>query len=500
MAKPKTGTLKRLPDGSLKARITVRDALGKVRRPWVTLPATLTDEQARAAAIEVSAEAQGQIYNPASLQRLANLGPSPTVEDFVQKVWFPSREGKIKSMRQDRSHWKHHLGPLIGHLKMNEVTSEHLRAVVETLDDKAANDDGIDGRTFGEKSALNVWATCCALFRDASSSKRREIRILAVNPAKDLLPPDGPSAIEKQWLYPSELHQLLACPLVPLSRRRLYAACVYLFCRAGEVQALLWGQSVDLEHGVVRINRAFNAETRGFNESTKTGDVRRFAIEPNLLALFEQMAREAEPGAELVFPALWQLAELLRQDLWAAGVRRESLHVKRKGSRIMRFHDLRATGITYLALRGDTDHEVRDRAGHTNFKTTLEYIRRGQHVIGAKLGDPFGPLPAVLLERESSPIVRSSSGNGGESGESPRDDNRPALRDLLEDARKQSLMGAPWTRPGILEKPRDDSETIQYEREAFAIALLEHPGAHPPARPLTKTRPVGYVARKRVSL
>jgi hypothetical protein len=182
--------------------------------------------------------------------------------------------------------------------------------------------------------------------------------------------------------------------------------------------------------------------------------------------------------------------------------------VKTKGARMMRFHDLRATGITYLALRGDSDHQVRDRAGHTDFKTTLEYIRRGQHAFGVRMGDPFAPLPVALLGDFASAIASGDQGDdsngsqislaatGSDAGWSPP----LPLPGSAAAAEKPPLADA-YTALGVVAATlADANQTQPDEREAFALALLEcSPGAYPPARPLTKTRPAGYVARKRVA-
>jgi integrase len=494
MPRAKTGTIFRSKDGSeLKCRITVKDDLGRTHRPWIPLDPRFTDERAKTLAAKISAEAQGKPWSPERAKRVQLVGSSPTVEDYVQKVWFPSRVNKIKSLRSDRSRWRLHLSPLIGHLRMHEVTSEHLRLVVEALDDKAANNAGINGRDFGEKTAVNCWAVVTAMFRDAFASKRKDLRILPTNPALGVLPPDGPDAVEKQWLFPDELRQLLTCAEVPVWRRRMYAVCVFCFCRPGEVLALLWGAGLDVPHGMVRINRAYNSEKKRFNEYTKTGDTRHFAIEPILLPLLETMQREAGESTGPVFPTLSNLASHLRADLWEAGVRREALHVKRKGARMMRFHDLRATGITYLALRGDSDNEVRDRAGHTDFKTTLEYIRRGQHAAGARIGDPFGTLPPELLNTSTIESSHDSSAGRAGSGEMPTElaptpgDGLPSgVAPTRPDAAADGVLPTPGAQATSGTNSEDDSKTIETdpEAESFAEALAEHQGANPPRGPV----------------
>ena len=52
--------------------------------------------------------------------------------------------------------------------------------------------------------------------------------------------------------------------------------------------------------------------------------------------------------------------------------------------------EIRGEGIRYMALRGDSDQDVRERAGHADFETSLVYIRRVTQVV----------LKVVLNDRE----------------------------------------------------------------------------------------------------
>jgi hypothetical protein len=61
------------------------------------------------------------------------------------------------------------------------------------------------------------------------------------------------------------------------------------------------------------------------------------------------------------------------------------------------FYDLRATGITWMALRGDNPLTIKQRAGHRRFETTEGYIREAENLRAANPGEPFPPLPASLL-------------------------------------------------------------------------------------------------------
>jgi integrase len=60
------------------------------------------------------------------------------------------------------------------------------------------------------------------------------------------------------------------------------------------------------------------------------------------------------------------------------------------------FHDLRATGITWMALRSDEPIKIMRRAGHEDIATTMGYVREAENLMHS-VGEPFPPLPAALL-------------------------------------------------------------------------------------------------------
>lgn len=45
-----------------------------------------------------------------------------------------------------------------------------------------------------------------------------------------------------------------------------------------------------------------------------------------------------------------------------------------------RFHDLRGSGLTWMAIRGDDPLKIQQRAGHRTFEMTQKYIRTAEAV------------------------------------------------------------------------------------------------------------------------
>ena len=168
--------------------------------------------------------------------------------------------------------------------------------------------------------------------------------------------------------------------------------------RGREVNALRW-EDVDLDRGIVLIHRSFNRET-GEVKSTKSDTARRIPIEPELRPLLRAMHEESGGQGPVVAVAGTnrKLSRQVRRCLALAGVEREELFAMGDATRkAMTFHDLRATGITWCAVRGDDALKIKQRAGHASFSTTEGYIREAEN-LREGFGMVFPPLPVALLE------------------------------------------------------------------------------------------------------
>jgi hypothetical protein len=182
-----------------------------------------------------------------------------------------------------------------------------------------------------------------------------------------------------------------------------------------KMRALRWESGdLDLEHGTVHIHDAFDRRT-GNVGPLKDWEARRFKLEPNLLPLLRAMRDEARGhGRVLDITDKGGMANTLRRWLRHAGIERPELFTTTETSKAITFHDLRATGITWMAVRGDNPHLMRQRSGHEHLSTLEIYIRQA-HAIGDGFGVPFPPLPACLLgggSRAASDDVVSPEADG----------------------------------------------------------------------------------------
>lgn len=324
-----------------------------------------------------------------------------TVAEYAKR-WCEWRETRgLGCVAGDRTTLALHVLPYVGRLEIASVTRDDLKRLVAALDTKAGagsyrTTEGKRQR-FGFKSAVCAWSVTRALFRDAQRAKRPDLCVRSDNPAHDVAGPDTGAKKAKAYLWPSEFAALVSSPVVPVRWRRLFALAVYTFMRAGEVAALDWSD-VDLDHGTIHVHRSTD-RTRDRTKATKTDAARRIPIEPALIPLLTAMRGEAKGrGPVFRMPSTGKQSFKLRGYLTRIGVTRSDLFASDATRRAVRFHDLRATGITWCAVRGDDPLKIMQRAGHADFTTTQLYLREAENLAHA-FGTVFPPLPTDLLSR-----------------------------------------------------------------------------------------------------
>jgi len=106
-------------------------------------------------------------------------------------------------------------------------------------------------------------------------------------------------------------------------------------------------------------------------------------------------------------PRMRDLAEGLRNFLGLADVKRAELHETTRTRKAMTWHDLRATGLTWLAIRGDDPLKIKQRAGHAAFSTTEGYVRQAE-AVRADFGEVFPPLPMLAVQADEATDTEQS--------------------------------------------------------------------------------------------
>ncbi len=366
-----------------------------------------TEERAElyALAVQEREEETGELLakkksREAEKAKPSHRGNGETVKSWSGR-WLADRKLRgIVTVAHDAGRLGKHVLPIVGSLAVQAFRREDVERVVDDLDRKVRLDDDDDDH-LSWKTASNVWVLVSKMCKDMADAKRRDLRVRDDNPAERVHPPERGTRPAKQYLYPSEFSRLVECGAVDIAFRTLYAVAVYTYARSNELAALTW-DDVDLEHGIIHITKSVDRETHQV-KSTKSGTTRRIPVEPALRPVFLRLHSEREQhegkhaGRVLWMPDHEDRAILLRQHLQTAGVERTELFTSDAHRKHITFHDLRATGITWCAVRGDDPLRIKQRAGHRAFSTTEIYIREAENLregfgsVSPPDGGAFGP-------------------------------------------------------------------------------------------------------------
>lgn len=196
-----------------------------------------------------------------------------------------------------------------------------------------------------------------ALLSHLFSRAVKEWRWCPTNPVKDvdrLREPPG----RVRFLADGERARLLL--MCRSSRSRfLYPVVVLALStgmRKGEVAGLVW-ERVDLERGMVFLDR------------TKNGQRRSLPLVGEALALMQRLYAERDPAVCHCFPSDEADRPLDFRSAWQRAVQRARVEN-------FRFHDLRHSAASYLAVQGATVAEIAEVLGHR----TLSMVKRYSHL------------------------------------------------------------------------------------------------------------------------
>jgi len=254
-----------------------------------------------------------------------------------------------------------------------------------------------EGRHPFQVAAKNVWGVVTKMFSDACWSKALSLRVRDDNPAREIEGPDRGVERSGPYVFPHEFVALMQSKRVPARWKRIFMIATYLYLRGGELEALDLGD-VNLDQRYVHVHQAVDSDS-GEVKPTKTNDTRKVPIEPSLLPLLTEMHGQAKGEGHVItaMPPREEWAARLRKYLRWAGVERADLFADDATRQQLSFHDLRHTGITWRAVRGDEPVKIMRAAGHDDLRTTQRYIKEAQTFDPQGFGTPFPAIPLELF-------------------------------------------------------------------------------------------------------
>lgn len=360
----------------------------------------LTDRKGdRALAAELAAELSEHLRSEAYQRELQRLAVRTTVRQFGElwtsgellKNYGEVRGLKIKrSVSDDQYRLRAHVYPYIGPTAVADVTEQDIE---RTMARAAAAAEKKRGKPWRQATKFQLYQVLRRLFDLAVKPGR----LRATNPVSTDLRPRRDSQKLYSFLYPNELLALVGCVEVPLARRVYYALATYTGLRKGSLGALTWG-SFDFENGTIVSLESKTGLPQIFAQSDSTL--------PGMESLMVLLKRWHEhcgcpPPSAPIVPDLGcregREAETLRDDLKAAGVARALLFISSAHVEPLRFHDLRATLVTWARRAGKGRGWISDRTGHLTDEMMRRYDRGARMLADLKY-PPFPDLSSAVPE------------------------------------------------------------------------------------------------------
>ena len=382
----------------------------------------LSDGRARIRAVIDGKRRQvGPIYpDEATAQRMlaawnaevsdnAIVAPGAVTLAALGEEWLDRRElhgsrtrNKVKSIANERSIWRRHVEPSeLASMAVQSIRTRDLERFADWLREREAADvistrEGPVFRPTGKPLATKTQKNALGLVRQCLDEAVR-LELLPTNPAKLVRVARGGRVanLEDDWLRAEEIEALLSCGGLSLRDRTVYACAIGLALRLNDLKALR-PEDVHLDaqvpgpHVIARIAKGDDK-------------LHRVPILPWLVPWLRAHIEALPKGARWLFPAPAGQRYAKDYDFnWPAKLdrareeRRSSALELAGVKRRIRFHDLRGTTATHLALgtwgRTWSLHEIQRMLAHTDQRVTERYVRRALDTLAiAAAATPGGP-------------------------------------------------------------------------------------------------------------
>lgn len=328
------------------------------------------------------------------------------------KLWYDACVGaglELSTTKQYEQHLRLHINPLIGTVRLNEMTVPKVRQFLDDLRDK--------GRSAAMQRAVRV--SLGALLSDA-----QERGLVVRNPVKEMgrgkararaaARHTEPAVVGIDIPMPEEIK--LVMPKLTGKVRVFWMTAIFTGMRSSELRGLRW-KDIDFKRAEINVSQRANIWKTMGPPKTKAGR-RTIPLVAHLVTALKEWRKECpkgDPDLDLVFPTGIGTVEehnniVTRwyQPQWiSAGLIKPSGKLDRDGKPIMeaKYTGLHALRHFYASWcintpadggLGLTPKLVQDRMGHSSIQVTLDTY---SHVFKkAGTGEAMDAAAAALLE------------------------------------------------------------------------------------------------------
>lgn len=293
-----------------------------------------------------------------------------TVGEWLE-IWSKTYLGGVKPRTAHiyKSDIRLHILPALGAVRLEALSAPMIQAFYNAMGEPSEqNPEGLSAKT-----VKNVHGVLHKALQQAVL-----IGYLRYNPADACILP----RIERKKIKPFDDAQITAF-LTAIQGNRfetLFILTLFTGMREGEVLGLTW-DCVDLERGVIVVNKQLQKERRGKGEyhlvTTKNGKSRQITAAPFVVDLLKKQRRLQESQKRLAGEA-WENSGLVFTNEMGHHLSAQTvyLHFKKlagqAGFPSARFHDLRHSYAVASLQSGDDIKTVQENLGHHTAAFTLD--------------------------------------------------------------------------------------------------------------------------------
>lgn len=324
------------------------------------------------------------VWEPQTVVKRKDVAERITFGEYAP-VWLERRRYRGRPLAAGTQYRlgkdiENHLMPFFGPMRMCEITS---RTVDDWLDWLPADQPAM--RANALKAAHSIFATAM------KPGEHGEPPIVTSNPFDGRTSGRYRRETETPPVTPMELRVIFDAMPPRYAPSVLLAVAVEM--RIGEVCALRWGVDLDLDAMVVHIRHGrLTMGSEKIGRPKTDSSVRSEPIPRQLAQALRVFGEQAGiKDGDFLFPAIHDPSQPLHPNVlrrWFRAARHEA------GRDDLRFHDLRATGLTWKAMEGATLKELMVSGGHSDPGVAMIYQRAAdgrRRELADKVGERMMP-------------------------------------------------------------------------------------------------------------
>jgi integrase len=387
-------------DGCWYARFSVKGESRQRKRLSTPEGRDLTNKAGDEALAREQAAELSKFYNDEARRReLSRHAARTTVEQFGE-LWTSGEllktHGEVRKLKKKKSveddvyRLRAHVYPYIGRKPVADVTEQDIE---QTVARAAAAAEAKRGKPWRQGTKFQLYQILKRLFDLAVKPGR----LRSDNPVSIDLRPGRDSPKLYSFLYPEELLTLLGCTEVPLAHRVHYALGTYTGLRKSSLKPMTCGD-LDFEHGTIT---SLDSKT-GLPQIFAQSDPLLPGIQSLMVVLKRWLEHRGNPPASALLVVDLECregreAETLREDLKTAGITRKLLFTRSERVEPLRFHDTRATFVTWARRAGKGQGWIADRTGHLTDEMMQRYDRGARQLADLQY-EPFPDISKAIPE------------------------------------------------------------------------------------------------------